>query len=218
MSNAEQNRGSSITIDPQQLPEGIRSIGVAFNFDRANAGLQQELVNEIHDGLNPSCTSSEKEATEQLILQLLDKASPTVSQHEVERADQDLDELLNQIDSEVRLMVIGALRRRNAAITSQSKRQADSALRQSSGPKRRARVKFTSAEVVQAVASLDTGKGITNAQLDRSLGISRPKASSLLKAATESGLLESSEPRAGVSTRYWVPRAKPAGTTSDPPQ
>ena len=218
MSNSEQNWGSSIPIDPQCLPEELRSIGVAYNFDHAKPELQQKLVDELHDGMEPSCTTSEKEATEQLISELLAKASPTVTQHELNRADQDLEELLTQVDSDVRIRLEGLLRRRNAAIASQAKRQAESALRKSSGPKRRARSKVTAAEIVQAVAGLDMGDGVTNAQVATKLGVSRPSASNLLKAATQSGNLISTEPKAGVSTMYRVPEQPRPTTTSNPNQ
>ena len=218
MSNSEQIRESSVPIDPKQLPEELRSIGVAFNFDQAKPELQQELVDELHDGMKQSCTSGEKEATEQLISEVLAKASPMVTQHEVKRADQDLEELLTQVDSEVRIKLEGLLRRRNAAIASQTKRLAASAPQQSPGRKRRARVKVTSAEVAQAVASLDTGEGVTNAQVEKALSVSRPKATSLLKAAAQSGLLVSSEPSPGVSTRFSVPKPKVEGSTPEPTQ
>lgn len=218
MSNSEQIRESSIPIELKQLPKKLRSIGVAFNFDQAKPELQQELVDELHDGLKQGCTSNEKEATEQLISEVLAKASSMVTQHEVERADQDLKEMLTQVDSEVRIKLEGLLRRRNAAIDSQAKRQAASALQQSPSRKRRARVKVTSAEVAQAVASLDTGQGVTNAQVEKALSVSRPKATSLLKAAAQSGLLMSSEPSPGVSTRFSMPKPKAEGSTPEPSQ
>ncbi len=210
MSNGPNHTGSSTTFDIHQLPDGLQDVGIAFTFEQAMPELQQKLVNALQDAVNAECAPPAREATEQLISQLLTKAGPVVLNGEAEKADQALLNLLPELAPAVQERLKIALRRQKAIRKLQAERQADLVPRLSSSTKRGARVKIIPAEVVQAVSHLDPGEGVTNAQVQEHFGIPRPKATSLLKTAFEAGLLKSTKPKAGVSTKYWVPKNQPS--------
>ena len=193
----------------RQLPFELQGLGVAFNFELAAPDLQQQFVETIHDKLKSSCDSTEKKATEELFAQVLARADATVTRQAAEQLDHEYNDLFQRVDP-VLLAKLESNRRlqqviRNSMDSSQALPSTKPLVAKT--PSKRLSVKLV--EIVQAVAQLDNGEGVTNAQVKDHCSLTRPQAMRLLTQCVDDKLLESTKRHAGRATFYWLPQGEP---------
>jgi hypothetical protein len=200
----------------RQLPPELQSSAVALNFEKAPPDLQQQFVETIHDKLKSSCDSTEKKATEELFAQVLARADATVTRQAAEQLDHEYNDLLQQVEP-VLLAKLESKRRLQQVIrNSTASNQARPSTKLSVSKPRSKKMSVAPSEIVAAVAQLDKGEGVTNAQVKDHCDLTRPQASKLLTQCVKDKLLESTKRQPGRTTFYWLPKGEPPTRPSKP--